>query len=182
MQFQRTDLEGVLLVDTDISADQRGSFARAFCDREFGAAGLNTSWPQHNVSRNAKRGVLRGLHYQAAPHEEIKLIRCIGGRIFDVLVDIRRSSATFGRWIRYELTADNGRALYVPAGIAHGFQALEDDSTLYYLMSTHYAPQSARGLAWNDPELAIDWPVESPIVSAADQTHPSLRALLGSAA
>lgn len=179
MQFQRTDLEGVVLVEPEILVDSRGSFARAFCDREFDAAGLNTNWPQHNVSHNVKRGVLRGLHYQAAPPEEIKLVRCIGGRVFDVLVDIRPSSVTFGRWISYELSADNGRALYVPAGIAHGFQAVENDSVLYYLMSAHYAPESARGIAWNDADLAIDWPVENPIMSEADRKNPPLQTLFG---
>ncbi|MCW5680709.1 MAG: dTDP-4-dehydrorhamnose 3,5-epimerase [Xanthobacteraceae bacterium] len=179
MRFVPAIIAGVFIVETDVSEDMRGSFARAFCEREFSAAGLNTNWPQHNFSRNTKRGTMRGLHYQVPPHGEIKLIRCASGAIFDVLVDVRENSPTFGKWEGFELSAANHRALYVPDGIAHGFQTLEDDSTVLYLMSAFYVPASARGIAWNDPELNIPWPVANPVISDADRSHPSLRAMFG---
>lgn len=179
MRFTPAALSGVFVVETDVSEDARGSFARAFCEREFAAAGLNTKWPQHNLSRNAKRGTLRGLHYQVPPHGEIKLIRCAAGAIFDVLVDLRETSPTFRKWESFELSAANHRALYVPEGIAHGFQTLEDESTVLYLMSEFYVPASARGIAWNDPELGIVWPFVDLVMSEADRAHPALQTLFG---
>lgn len=174
MRFRPTTLEGVVLVETEIRSDARGSFARAFCEREFAGAGLNTRWPQHNLSHNEKRGVLRGMHYQAAPHEEIKLIRCVAGAVFDVLVDLRPGSPSYRRWESFELSAANGLALYAPGGIAHGFQALEDGSTLHYLMSEFHHPESARGIAFDDPALGISWPLENPIVSESDRKNSRL--------
>lgn len=175
MRFRPTTLAGVFVVEADIHRDQRGSFARAFCSEEFSAASLNTNWPQHNLSQNLKRGVLRGMHYQAAPYEEIKLIRCVAGSVFDVLVDVRPQSPTFGEWQGFELSAENGLALYVPGGFAHGFQALEDATTLYYLMSEFYEPSAARGIYYADPALGIVWPVPDPIMSERDRNNPALR-------
>ncbi len=178
MRFASASLAGVIVVEGDVSEDVRGSFARTYCQREFAQAGLNTVWPQHNISHNAKRGTLRGMHYQIPPHGEIKLIRCISGAIFDVLVDVREDSPTFGKWEGFELSAENHRALYVPNGIAHGFQTLTDHAAVLYLMSEFYVPASARGIAWNDPELDIRWPIPDPILSDADRMHPTLAARL----
>lgn len=174
MKFTRTELDGVWIVDLEARSDERGFFARTYCAEEFAAHGLHTAWPQCNLSRNTHRGTLRGLHYQAEPHPEIKLVRCTAGAIFDVVVDIRPDSPTFGRWLGLELTAATGRALYIPAGFAHGFQALTDNADVSYLMGAPYLPQLARGLRWNDPALAIDWPLPPQAISPADQSHPLL--------
>ena len=158
MRFTPAALSGVFVVETDVSEDARGSFARAFCEREFAAAGLNTKWPQHNLSRNAKRGTLRGLHYQVPPHGEIKLIRCTAGAVYDVIVDLRPDSPTYLRWAATELSAANRRSLYVPAGFAHGAQTLADDTELFYQMSAAYEPEAAAGVRWNDGALGIACP------------------------
>jgi dTDP-4-dehydrorhamnose 3,5-epimerase len=170
MIFAPTPIAGALLVDLERLEDERGFFARAFCEDEFRRHGLQARLAQCNVSFNRARGTLRGLHYQAAPHEEAKLVRCTQGALWDVVVDLRRDSASFKRWHGVELTAANRRALYVPQGCAHGFQTLTDDSEVLYLMSESYYPESARGLPWDDPAFAIRWPLPDPIVSARDRS------------
>lgn len=150
--------------------DERGFFARSFCQNEFADQGLDPRLAQCNVSYNAKRGTLRGLHFQAAPHGEAKLVRCTQGTIWDVMVDLRRDSPTFKRWFGAELSAANRLALYVPEGFAHGFQTLTDDTEVLYLMSEFYRPEAVRGLPWNDPAFTIAWPIADPVMSARDRS------------
>jgi dTDP-4-dehydrorhamnose 3,5-epimerase len=175
MNFSRTSLAGVWLLDLEPRGDDRGFLARTYCEKEFHDQGLNTQWPQCNLTLTKKRGMLRGLHFQADPKPEIKLIRCSAGAIYDVLADLRPGSPTFGRWEAFELTAANRRTLYVPGGIAHGFQCLADDSEVFYQMSEFYYPDLARGVRWNDPHLAIRWPIPDPQLSPRDQALPLLR-------
>jgi len=169
MIFTETPIKDAWLVEVKRLEDERGFFARSFCRQEFQERGLDPRLAQSNVSFNAKRGTLRGLHYQAAPHEEAKLVRCTQGAIWDVVVDLRRESPSFKRWHGVELTAENRRALYVPGGCAHGFQTLSDDAEILYLMSEFYHPESARGLPWDDPAFGIRWPLADPILSARDR-------------
>jgi len=177
MKFTRTELDGVWIVDLEPHVDERGSFARTYCADELAAYGLRTAWPQANVSRNTHCGTLRGLHYQAEPHPEIKLVRCTAGAIFDVVVDVRRDSSTFGRWLGLDLTAATGRALYIPAGFAHGFQTLTDEADVSYLMGTAYTPNLARGLRWDDPAVGVTWPLAPVAMSPRDIALPLLAEL-----
>lgn len=172
MRFHPAQLSGVWIVEIEPREDDRGFFARTFCEQEFGTHGLNTRWPQVNLTRTLRRGMLRGLHWQAEPKPEIKLIRCSIGAIWDVVVDVRPESPTFGRWESFELTAENLRQLYVPGGFAHGFQCLIDGSEVAYLMSERYQPELARGVRWNDPLMGIPWPVADPFVSTRDAGLP----------
>ena len=142
----------------DPRVDERGMFARAFCAREFGAEGLETSFVQSNISTNARAGTVRGLHFQREPHAETKLVRCVKGAIYDVIVDMRRGSQTYRRWFGAELSDDNGLMMYVPKGFAHGYQAMTDDATAFYMVSAFYEPSSEGGLRFDDPKLAIAWP------------------------
>ncbi|HEX3799172.1 MAG TPA: dTDP-4-dehydrorhamnose 3,5-epimerase [Verrucomicrobiae bacterium] len=177
MKFSRTTLEGLWLIELELREDERGFLARTYCENEFAALGLNTRWPQCNLTRTNTRGMLRGMHFQAEPKPEIKLIRCCAGAIFDVLVDVRRGSPTFGRWEGFELTGENRRTLYVPGGFAHGFQCLADGCEVFYQMSEFYVLEFARGLRWNDPQVNIKWPVANPMLSVRDQNLPLLSAL-----
>lgn len=172
MKFIPTELKGAHLIELERLEDERGFFARTFCRDEFAAHRLRSTFTQCNVSFNAQRGTLRGMHYQAKPHEEAKLVRCTRGAIYDVIVDLRKGSPTYKRWTAVELTADNGRMLYVPEGFAHGFQTLEDNSEVFYQMSEMYHPESARGLRWNDVAFAIRWPLPRPILSERDARFP----------
>ena len=175
MRFLETDLAGAFIIELDLAEDDRGFFARSWCTEEFAARGLNTSIVQCNISYNRRRGTLRGLHFQVAPHDEAKLVRCTRGAMYDVIVDLRPDSATQYSWIGVELSAENHRMLYVPEGFAHGFQTLVDDTEVFYLMTAEYRPAAARGLRWNDPTLAITWPIADPITSARDAGHPLLQ-------
>ncbi|MCS7091149.1 MAG: dTDP-4-dehydrorhamnose 3,5-epimerase [Verrucomicrobiota bacterium] len=177
MKFTPARLPGVWIIDLELREDERGFLARTFCEREFQALGLNVRWPQCNLTLTRRRGMIRGLHFQARPKPEIKLIRCAVGAIWDVLVDLRKGSPTFGQWEAFELTGQNRRMLYVPEGIAHGFQCLVDHSEVFYHMSEFYVPELARGVRWNDPQLAIRWPLPDPILSERDQQLPLLAEL-----
>jgi dTDP-4-dehydrorhamnose 3,5-epimerase len=177
MKFSRTNLAGLWLIELDLREDERGFLVRTFCEDEFAAHGLNAKWPQCNLTLTKQRGMLRGMHFQAAPKPEIKLIRCATGAIFDVLVDVRRNSPTFGQWEGFELTAQNRRQLYVPGGFAHGFQCLTDNCEVFYQMSEFYVPELARGLRYDDPTVGINWPVANPQLSARDRQLPSLTEL-----
>lgn len=168
MVFVETALPGVWLVTPDLVEDVRGFFARAWCEREFAAAGLNERWVQCSISFNKKRGTLRGLHYQRAPHQETKLVRCTMGALHDVVVDLRPQSPTFKKHVTVELSAGNRKALYIPGGCAHGFQTLQDDTEVLYHMSEFHAPDHAAGVRWNDPAFAIAWPDGNPILSERD--------------
>jgi len=174
LKFLPTPLAGAYLIELEQLDDERGFFARSFCQNEFKAHGLDPVVAQCNVSFNRKRGTVRGLHYQAEPHAEAKLVRCTRGAVWDVIVDLRRGSLTVRQWHAAELTAENRRALYVPAGFAHGFQTLADDTEVLYQMSEFYHPESARGVRWDDPALGIDWPVPDPILSNRDRSYALL--------
>jgi dTDP-4-dehydrorhamnose 3,5-epimerase len=158
MRFAQTPLEGVWVIELEKLGDERGWFARTFDAEEFESRGLNATVVQCNASFNARKGTLRGMHYQAEPHGESKLVRCVRGSIFDVAVDLRRDSPTFLDWHGVELSCDEGLAFYIPAGLAHGFQTLTDDCEVLYQMGHHYVPGSARGVRWDDPAFAIKWP------------------------
>lgn len=174
MIFAETRLKGAFLLDLERLADERGFFARSWCRDEFAEHALNTDLVQCNVSFNTRKGTLRGMHYQAPPHEEAKLVRCTSGAIYDVIIDMRPESATFRQWIGVELTADNRRMLYIPEGFAHGFQTLEGNTEVFYQMSAFYHPESSRGVRFDDPLLAISWPLADPILSDKDRAYPLL--------
>jgi dTDP-4-dehydrorhamnose 3,5-epimerase len=175
MKFLPTTLPGVWLLDLELREDDRGFLARTYCDNEFAQHRLNTRWPQCNLTLTKKRGGIRGMHFQADPKPEIKLIRCSAGAIFDVLVDVRRDSPTFGKWEGFELTSQNRRMLYVPAGIAHGFQCLADNCEVFYHMSEAYHPDLARGVRFNDPQIGIKWPLPVETISDRDRNLPLLK-------
>jgi dTDP-4-dehydrorhamnose 3,5-epimerase len=176
MIFTKTKLKGAFVIEPEKLEDERGFFARAFCQEEFKARGLNTNWVQCNISFNRKKGTLRGMHYQAAPYEEIKLVRCTMGAIYDVIIDLRPESPTFKQWLATELTAENRRMLYVPEKSAHGFLTLLDNTEVFYQISEFYHPESEMGVRWNDPEFAIKWPVELvQIISPKDRGYPFLQ-------
>lgn len=173
MRFTETPLRGSFLVDLEPIEDVRGMFARSWCPDEFRCRGLDARLAACNVSFNHVAGTIRGMHYQASPHEEAKLVRCTAGAIYDVAIDLRRDSPTFCRWFGAELTARNRTALHVPAGFAHGFQTLEDESEVLYLMSTPYVADAARGVRWNDPAFSVEWPpAASRLISEHDRTYP----------
>jgi dTDP-4-dehydrorhamnose 3,5-epimerase len=176
MNFLPCDIEGVFRITPDLHEDSRGFFTRTFCSEEFREHGLCVDFPQHSRSFNTRKNTLRGMHFQEKPWEEIKLIRCTRGAVLDVLVDIRPDSPTFGTWCAAELTEANGEALYAPKGIAHGFVTLRDDSELLYYISESYHPEAAKGFRWDDPDIAIDWPLETePILSDRDRSLPLFR-------
>jgi dTDP-4-dehydrorhamnose 3,5-epimerase len=151
--------------------DDRGFFARSWCADEFLRSGLNPRIAQCNISFNARRGTLRGLHLQAKPYEEAKLVRCTSGAIFDVIVDLRPRSTSYKRWFSIELDADNRRMVYVPEGVAHGFQTLVENTEVFYQMSEFYHPECAEGIPWDDPQLGITWPISDPIMSTQDKAY-----------
>ena len=155
MVFHELPLDGLYLIDLNRHEDQRGFFARTFCENEFEKIGLHSKFPQSNISFNHKEGTVRGMHFQIAPHEEIKIVRCTKGAIFDVVVDLRPNSLTFKKWFGVELNEANRSMLYIPGGFAHGFQTLTDQTELFYQMSTGYVPEAARGVRWDDPSLQI---------------------------
>ncbi len=179
MKFTPSPLAGIHTVDLDRIEDERGFFARSVCTREFALHGLEAPMSQCSVSFNARRGTLRGLHFQAAPHDEEKLVRCTAGAIFDVAVDLRSGSATRLQWFGTELSAGNHRALYIPKGFAHGFVTLADATEVLYMISVPHAPGFGRGVRWNDPAFAIHWPLEPVVISARDAGYPSFDAATG---
>lgn len=175
MRFVPTALPGVVEVLLDPIVDERGSFARAYCEDEFAAAGLPLMGVQCNLSVNRWRGTLRGLHYQAAPAAETKLVRCVRGRMFDVAVDLRPDSPTFCRWIGVELDARHGNALFIPEGFAHGFITLADDTSVFYLMGARFSPGHGRGVRWDDPAFGIAWPEMPQHMSERDAAYPDFQ-------
>jgi dTDP-4-dehydrorhamnose 3,5-epimerase len=174
MRFRPTELDGVLRVEAEPHADARGAFARLHCPDEFAAAGAPFEPVQTSLSRNPQQGTLRGLHYQAAPHAETKLVRVVRGRVFDVAVDLRRDSPSFRRWIGVELSAENLLGLFIPPGVAHGFLTLEPDSDVLYQISPAYRPGHAAGVRWNDPALGVAWPAEPVFMSPGDAAWPGI--------
>ena len=172
MKFHKTPLQDAFVIDLEPFVDDRGAFARGFCQREFEQHGLTTRVAQVNLSTSKYKGTMRGLHYQVAPHSEAKLVRCIRGSLFDVIVDTRRESETFGKWFGAELNAENGKAMYVPEGFAHAILTLEDDTQAIYQASNFFHPEAERGIRFDDPNVKIQWPIEPTTVSDKDRNWP----------
>jgi len=171
--FKETKLKGAFVIDLERIEDNRGFFARAWCKREFEAHGLNSRLVQCNLSFNRYRGIIRGMHYQGAPHEEAKLVRCTRGAIFDAIIDLRLESETYLKWIGVELTAENRKMLYVPENFAHGYQTFEDNTEVLYQVSQFYSPESELGVRWDDPTFAIEWPeAGNTKISEKDKSWP----------
>lgn len=173
MRFTPAELDGVYVVELQPHSDSRGSFTRVFSVDAFAREGLCTEYPEHSIARNVRRGIIRGLHYQSDPHAETKIIRCTRGTVWDVLVDVRPNSRSYGRWMALELDGDVLRLVYVPTGIAHGYQTLSEFSELEYLISARHAPHASRGWRWDSSALGIAWPVADPILSDRDRGHPA---------
>ena len=171
--FEKTELTEVIIIKPSIFKDQRGTFFESYKQSEFAGNGITQNFVQDNCSKSTK-GVLRGLHYQIAPYAQGKLVRCIRGSVFDVAVDIRKSSATFGKWVGYTLSEENNNMLYIPPGFAHGFQALTDIAEVAYKVTAEYNAQSERSLKWDDPEIGISWPVQEVLLSEKDAVAPAL--------
>ncbi len=178
MRFVETVIPGMWLIEPVRHVDDRGYFYRTFCEQEFALHGLQTEFRQHSISYNRQAGTLRGLHFQLPPHEEIKLVRCTRGTVFDVVVDLRPTSPTKGQWFGVELSADNGISVYIPAGCAHGFQSLVNDTELLYLIDVPHVPGVGNGVAWDDPWLEIKWPLPPTVISDKDRNLPSFGAYL----
>ncbi len=172
MIFVETPLQGAYLIQIEPCSDERGMFARGFCQREFLEHGLKTNIVQCNLSYNVKRGTLRGMHYQLQPMAEVKMVRCIRGTIYDIIIDVRPESKTYLKWYGVELTAENRTLLYVPEGFAHGYQSLGDNTEVFYMVTQYYAPEYERAMRWNDPLFRIKWPILDPILSDKDANHP----------
>jgi dTDP-4-dehydrorhamnose 3,5-epimerase len=172
LNFIESQLSGAFIIEPQRLADERGFFARSWCHKEGAAHGLSPNWVQCSISFNKKKGTLRGMHYQAPPCAEAKLVRCTMGAIYDVIIDLRPESATYKQWTAVDLTAENRRMLYIPEGFAHGFLTLNDDTEIFYQMSEFYAPSHARGLRWDDPAFAIEWPLAPRVMSAQDRALP----------
>ena len=178
MRFDASPLPGVFTIEPELLADDRGFFARAFCVDEFAQHGLETDFVQCNMSGNVHRNTVRGLHFQLSPHEEVKVVRCISGAIFDVAVDLRPESPTYLQWYGAELSAENRRVLYVPRGFGHGYQTLTDGAEVFYQVSEYYTPGAEGGLRFDDPSIGIDWPLgtEGVVISDKDAAWPLLGA------
>jgi dTDP-4-dehydrorhamnose 3,5-epimerase len=174
VKFLETDLRDAYVIELEPATDERGFFARSFCEEEFAAHGLPARFAQCNVSFNHKAGTTRGMHWQVAEHGEAKLVRCTGGAIFDVIVDLRRDSPSRNRYTSVELSAANHLMLFVPEGFAHGFQTLGDDTEVFYQMSTPFVPDAARGFRWDDPDVGIPWPAQPTVMSERDRALPRL--------
>ena len=172
MIFKETKLKGAYCVELEQKQDERGFFARSFCQEEFHKHGIDFDIVQCNISFNKNKGTLRGMHYQIAPHEEAKLVSCPRGAIYDVIIDLRLNSPTYCKWLAVELSAQNYTSFYIPKGFAHGFQTLAPDTVVLYQMSEFHYPESARGIRWNDPAFLIDWSSGNQIISAKDKAYP----------
>ena len=174
MLFKPARLAGAWLIEPTSYRDERGSFTRTFCEAQFAQHGLETRYPQHSIAISNKKGTLRGLHFQRAPHEEVKLVRCVAGAIYDVIVDLRPASPTYLQWQAFELSDKNGHQVYVPPGFAHGCQALTDDAAVSYVISTPHAAQAASGVRYDDPKLGVRWPLAVSVIAARDADWPLL--------
>lgn len=174
MKFEETTLSGSYEITLSKSGDSRGWFARTYCANEFERLGLNTEWVQANHSFSGERATIRGMHYQMQPHEEIKMVRCISGSVYDVIIDLRKNSPSFLNWFGTELSAENMKSLYIPKGFAHGFQTLSANTELVYQHSEFYSPESEAGIRYNDERLNIDWPLQVSTISERDANHPLL--------
>jgi dTDP-4-dehydrorhamnose 3,5-epimerase len=171
MVITETKLKGAFVIELDRFKDDRGFFACAWSDREFAAAGLSASFVESNVAFNKKKGTLRGMHYQLPPYDQVKLVRCTRGIIYDVIIDLRRNSPTFKQWLAIEMSADNHRILYVPGEFAHGYLTLDDDTEMFYQTSSYYALEHGRGVRWNDPAFNISWPADPFVIIDRDREY-----------
>jgi len=174
MIFKEIELKGAYIIELEPKEDSRGLFARSFCKREFEAHGIDFWIVQTNISYNKKAGTLRGMHYQAPPHAEAKLVSCNGGVIYDVIIDLRPDSPTYCQWVSVNLSSNNYRMIYIPQGFAHGFQTLADNSVVLYQISEFYHPECARGVRWDDPALGITWPLKQKVISDKDKSFSFL--------
>jgi dTDP-4-dehydrorhamnose 3,5-epimerase len=172
MLFIETPLPDALIIELEKRSDERGFFARVFCEREFSDRDLAGRFVQVNNSLARQRGTLRGMHYQLPPSAEVKLVRCIRGSLYDVIIDLRTASPTFGQHFGIELSAESRKMLYVPKGFAHGFITLQDDTEAFYFVDEFYDPERERGIRWNDPRFGIEWPLEPVVISDKDRGHP----------
>ncbi len=177
MIFSETTLKGAILIEPEKLEDERGFFARTWCASEMTEKGLNARLAQCNISFNRKKGTLRGMHFQVAPHGEAKLVRCTKGSIYDVIIDLRPKSVTFKKWYAVELSANNYKMLYIPENFAHGFLTLEDNSEVHYQMSEFYYPDCARGIRWNDASFSVKWPDDIRVISERDRSYPDFSKL-----
>ena len=174
MRFIENRLKGAFIIEPERLEDERGFFARTFCQKEFVANGLNPRIVQCNVSYNKNKGTLRGMHYQVAPMAEAKLVSCTRGAIYDVIIDLRPESPTYCQWLAEELNAENRKMIYIPEGFAHGFQTREDETEVFYQMSEFYSPEHALGVRWDDPAFGIEWALDTMIISEKDRNYPLL--------
>ncbi len=175
MIFTETKLKGAFVIEPEKLEDERGFFARTFCRKEFEGHGLNPNLVQCNISFNKRESTIRGMHYQVKPYGETKLVSCVGGAIYDIIIDLRPNSPTYCQWLAVELTSENFKLLYVPEGFAHGFLVLSEVADVVYKVTSEYSPQAERGIIWNDPQLAIEWSIEEPLLSIQDTRHPTLK-------
>lgn len=176
MIFEKTRFEGVYIIKLDALADERGFFARSWCKKEFSDKGLVNELVQNNVSFNKYKGTLRGMHYQVKPFGEVKIVKCIRGSIYDVIIDLREDSDTYMQWTSIELNEDNRNMFYIPSGFAHGFLTLTDNTEVFYQMSEYYQPSAARGVRYDDPAFKIEWPInDEPLISEKDSTWPNFK-------
>ncbi|MFQ5470221.1 MAG: dTDP-4-dehydrorhamnose 3,5-epimerase [Gammaproteobacteria bacterium] len=176
MRFSETKLSGAYLIEPELIGDERGFFARTFCGQEFRTHGLEDQFVQCNISYNKQKYTIRGMHFQVSPHEEAKLVKCIAGAIFDVIVDLRCESPTYSQYVAEELSAGNRKMLYIPKGFAHGFQTIADDTEVFYQMSEYYVAGAGSGYRWDDPAFNITWPqVKNVVISAKDQSWPEFK-------
>lgn len=173
MKFNPTPLQDAYVIELEPRGDERGFFARAFCEDEFAKAGLVSRYVQMNNSLNTRKGTLRGMHYQLPPAAEVKVVRCLQGALFDVIVDLRPDSSTCGKWFGIELSGENRKMLYIPRGFAHGFITLRDNTEAFYMVSDAYTPGGERGLRYDDPRFGIEWPLKPEIVSEKDLSWPA---------
>lgn len=175
MKFTETPVHGAMIIELEKHEDHRGFFSRGFCKNEFEEHGLDHQIVQCNFSKSRKKGTLRGMHYQEAPYSEVKMVRCINGSIYDVIVDIRKDSPTYMKWFGVELADDNYKMLYIPKGLAHGFQTLQDDSVIFYMVTEYYNKEAEGGVRWNDPAFNIDWPLQVTEISEKDKLYPDYK-------
>ncbi len=175
MKFIETPLSGAYIIELEKYADERGYFARTYCQKEFRSRGLHDTFVQSNVSYNKQKGTLRGMHYQAEPYGEVKVVACTAGEIYDVIIDLRPDSETYCRWFGVSLSETYEQSLYIPKGFAHGFQTIRDNSIVHYQMGEFYQPEYARGVRWNDPVFGIQWPLPVSTVSEKDSNYPDFK-------
>ena len=175
MIFHETKIQGLYVIDSEANVDERGYFMRTFCKNELDEKGLDFNIAQVNRSLTKQKGTIRGMHFQKDPKSEIKIVGCLKGAIYDVVVDLREDSSTFGQWVAFKLSEENKKLFYIPKGCAHGFQTLTDDCELLYFMSEFYSPEHTSGVRWNDPFFNIPWPIKNPILSEKDKNWPLIK-------